>query len=94
MKLDVATMRTARAMKILRIASALALAALALMVWSLFDPRPPPVLIGLSLGQALGTLSFVAYLVVVAWDIRRLRSGGSLLDTSGSLPPSRPDSEP
>lgn len=55
----------------LRIACLLAITALALMTWSLFDPRPGPVLIALSIGQAIGTASFVTFLTVVAWDIRR-----------------------
>jgi peptidoglycan/LPS O-acetylase OafA/YrhL len=62
-----------RSLKILRIASVLALVALVLMAWSLFDPTPPPVLIALSIGQALGTASFAAYLFVVYTDLRRLQ---------------------
>jgi peptidoglycan/LPS O-acetylase OafA/YrhL len=58
-------------MKALRAACVLALLALGLMLWSLFDPRPPPVLIALSVGQGIGTLSFFLYLVVVAKDLRR-----------------------
>jgi hypothetical protein len=50
----------------------LALAALALMVWSLLDPRPVPVIVAMSVGQVLGTLSFLAFLVVVATDLRRV----------------------
>jgi peptidoglycan/LPS O-acetylase OafA/YrhL len=55
----------------LRVACVLALVALGLMLWSLFDPRPPPVLIALSVGQALGTASFGLYLLVVAFDLRK-----------------------
>jgi hypothetical protein len=54
---------------LLRVACVLALAALPLMVWSLFDPTVWPVLIALSVGQALGTLSFVLFLVAVARDL-------------------------
>jgi hypothetical protein len=60
----------------IRVACVLGLLALPLMVWSLVDPTVWPVLIALSLGQALGTLSFVLYLAVVARDLgvaRRLR---------------------
>lgn len=67
---------TQRSERVLRIASVLALLGLALMVWSVMDPRPVPVLLGLSLGQAFGTLSFVLFLVVVAADLglrRKLR---------------------
>jgi hypothetical protein len=43
------------------------------MSWSLFDPRPLPVIAAMSIGQVLGTLSFLAYLYVVARDLRPLR---------------------
>jgi hypothetical protein len=58
----------------LRVASVLALIALALIVWSILDPRPLPVLVGLSLGQALGTASFLVYLVIVARELGVKRS--------------------
>jgi hypothetical protein len=54
-----------------------ALAALAMMSWSLFDPRPLPVIGAMSIGQLLGTLSFLTYLYVVARDLRRRRSAPS-----------------
>jgi hypothetical protein len=63
--------------RLLRIACVLGLVALPLMVWSVFDPRVWPVLIALSVGQVLGTASFILYLVVVVRDLRvaaRLRS--------------------
>ncbi len=55
--------------RLLRIACVLALVALPLMVWSLFDPTVWPVLVALSVGQAVGTLSFVIFLVAVARDL-------------------------
>lgn len=58
-------------MRVLRAAAFLALAGLAFMVWSLFDPRPVPVMAAMSLGQALGMLSFALYLGVVIVDARR-----------------------
>jgi hypothetical protein len=51
-------------------ACVLALAALALIVWSLFDPRPVPVIAAMSVGQVLGTLSFGAFVLVVLGDVR------------------------
>ena len=60
-----------RGVHVLRVAAVLALFALGLMMWSLVDPTPPPVLIALSAGQALGTLSFVMYLAVVIGNLRR-----------------------
>ena len=62
--------------RLLRVACVLALIALGLIVWSLVDPRPLPVLVGLSIGQGLGTLSFLAYLIIIAADLhirRKLR---------------------
>ena len=50
-------------------ACAMALVALALIVWSIVDPRPMPVVIAMSVAQGLGTLSFVVYLFVVIMDL-------------------------
>jgi len=71
--------------QLLRIAAVLSLVGLALMMWSVFDPRPAPVLIGLSLGQVIGTSSFVIYLAIVIWDIRRRRREGSTPEERTSL---------
>ncbi len=52
-----------------------ALVALALMTWQLFDPRVWPVIIAMSVGQVLGTASFVVYGCVVIADYgARLRA--------------------
>ena len=55
---------------LLRIACGMAVVGLAFMLWSLFDPRPPPVLLALSLGQVIGTLSLILFVVVVIRDYR------------------------
>ncbi len=60
--------------RILAVACVCALVALAMMIWSLFDPRPLPVVAAMSVGQALGTLSFAAFLYVVAMDLRGPKS--------------------
>ena len=63
-------------MKLVRIACFLGLAALALMVWSVLDPTVWPVLMALSLGQLLGTLSLGLYVIAIVRDLdvrRRLR---------------------
>ncbi|MGH7294469.1 MAG: hypothetical protein ACRELB_06040 [Polyangiaceae bacterium] len=77
--------------RLLLFASIAALAALAMMMWSLFDPRPLPVIGAMSIGQALGTLSFLLYLYVVARDLRRRlrpsRPGASDAPPPPSLPP-------
>lgn len=62
---------------LLRVACVLALLALPLMVWSVFDPRAWPVLLALSLGQALGTFSFALFLVAVARDLGIKRKVGN-----------------
>jgi small-conductance mechanosensitive channel len=68
---NVSGMAPARAMRLLRAASMLAIVALGMMMWSLVDPSPAPVLLALSIGQVLGTLSFVTFLAVVGWDVYR-----------------------
>jgi hypothetical protein len=72
--------------RVLNVACVSALVALALMVWSLLEPTPMPVLVAMSAGQALGTLSLVAFLAVVWVDLRR----GPIDDELKSMaPPSR-----
>ncbi len=55
--------------KLVRAACWLALLALPMMVWSIFDPRVWPVLVALSIGQVVGTASFLLFLLVVARDL-------------------------
>jgi hypothetical protein len=67
-------MATKRMHRLLTAACVCALAALALMTWQLFDPRVFPVIVAMSIGQVLGTASFVAFGYVVFADLRaRLR---------------------
>ncbi len=54
---------------LLRVACVLGLIALPLMVWSIFDPTVWPVLVALSVGQVIGTLSFVLFVIAVARDL-------------------------
>jgi hypothetical protein len=56
--------------RILTAACLFALLALGLMTWSLFDPRPIPVIVAMSIGQVLGTLSLVAFCCAVLADWR------------------------
>lgn len=46
------------------------LIALALIVWSQIQPKPIPVIVAMSVGQAIGTLSLLLFLGSVALDIR------------------------
>lgn len=65
--------RERRAERLLRRSAVLTLVSLALMVWSVFVPRPVPVMVFMSLGQLLGTLAFALYLLVVLRDLLRWR---------------------
>jgi MFS family permease len=60
-------------MKLLYASAILTLIALGLMVWSLFAPTPLPVMVAMTVGQALGTAAFGAYGYVVVMDILKLR---------------------
>lgn len=55
--------------RVVRASCYLALVALPLMVWSIFDPRVWPVLVALSLGQVIGTASFALFIVAVVRDL-------------------------
>jgi hypothetical protein len=82
-------MRPTRRDRILRFASGFALLGLGLMTWSVLDPRWVPVMLGLSLGQAIGTTSFALYLLVVAADLgirRRLHKEKLASEARSSAP--------
>jgi hypothetical protein len=57
----------------LRLAAIAGLLALALVVWSLLDPRVLPLMVAMSAGQALGAGSLGLFLFVVIRDARRAR---------------------
>jgi hypothetical protein len=56
--------------KRVRRACYLALAALALILWSLVQPAPLPVIGAMTLGQLLGTLSLLFFLHAIVADLR------------------------
>jgi hypothetical protein len=58
---------------LLRGAAILTLFALGLMVWSMLDPTPLPVMLAMTLGQALGTFAFALYGLAVWKDLRRIK---------------------
>jgi hypothetical protein len=60
-----------RSTAILCVASVLALIGLGLMVWSVIQPTPMPVILAMSVGQGIGILSFVLFLLVVLADLRK-----------------------
>ena len=57
--------------KLMVYACVFGLIGLALMSWSLFDQGWIPVMAAMSVGQGIGTLSFVLFLVIVFIDLRR-----------------------
>jgi peptidoglycan/LPS O-acetylase OafA/YrhL len=63
-------MKTKWIMPALRLAAVCALLALALMIWGVVDPRPIALVIAMSVGQAVGTLSFALYVLAVLVDLR------------------------
>ena len=64
----------------LRAACMLTLVALALMVWSLLEPTPLPVMVAMSVGQGLGTIAFGIFGWVVFKDLTRARAERKSLD--------------
>jgi Na+/melibiose symporter-like transporter len=58
---------------LLRISALLTLLGLALMVWSVLQPTPLPVMLAMTVGQGIGTAAFGIYLFVVIRDIRDVR---------------------
>jgi hypothetical protein len=68
-----------------------ALAALALICWSLVDPSPLPVIGAMTVGQVIGTFSLLWFVYAIVADLRRsyvIRKGGP-----DSLPPSSRDGD-
>lgn len=62
-------MKSERIALALRWAAIAALMALGLMVWGVLDSQPIALVIAMSVGQALGTASFVVFLGVVFVDL-------------------------
>lgn len=62
-----------RSHTLLRVSGVLTLVGLALMVWSMLEPTPLPVMLAMTVGQAVGTSAFALYLFVVIRDVRRDR---------------------
>jgi hypothetical protein len=67
-------------------ACVLGLIGLGLMSWSLFDQGWIPVMMAMSVGQGIGTLSFALFLLVVIIDLRHA-------EFQTSLRPERPKPE-
>jgi hypothetical protein len=70
--------------RILVYACILGLIGLALMCWSLFDQGWIPVMMAMTVGQGIGTLSLALFILVVLIDLRRATF-------RPSIPPRPPD---
>lgn len=66
-------MTASRVQTTLRWSALLTAAGLALMLWSIFEPRALPVVLAMSVGQGLGTLAFGLFGWVVISDVRTAR---------------------
>jgi multidrug transporter EmrE-like cation transporter len=67
-----------RARGILVAASIMTLIGLALMVWSMAQPTPMPVILAMSVGQGLGIFAFLLFGIVVLVDqLRKQREAGA-----------------
>ncbi|HEU4734962.1 MAG TPA: hypothetical protein VFT22_44020 [Kofleriaceae bacterium] len=63
---------------LLTISALLTLVGLALMVWSLLQPTPMPVILAMSLGQAFGIVAFALFGVAILIDqVRKQRAKGA-----------------
>lgn len=64
--------------KLLILSALLTLLGLALMVWSLLEPTPLPVILAMSVGQVFGIVAFALFGGVVAVDqLRKQRAKGA-----------------
>jgi hypothetical protein len=57
----------------LRVSAVLTLIALALIVWSVLQPTPLPVMVAMTIGQGIGTAAFAIFGVIVFKDLTRSR---------------------
>jgi hypothetical protein len=84
-------MKGNRIERLIRLSCIIALSALPLMLWSLVSPRPIPIIVAMSIGQVLGTLSLGLYVLAILLDLRAARVIGvkSLAPPPPSVPPSK-----
>lgn len=65
--------------RLLKLAAVLTLIGLALMVWSMVQPTPMPVILAMSAGQGLGIVAFAMFLYcVIADQFRKQRERGRM----------------
>ena len=71
---------------VVRFACIATLVSLALMAWSVIDPSPLPVMVSMSVGQAIGTLALACYLGAVLLYQLRLRRARKVEGKPASSP--------
>jgi hypothetical protein len=57
----------------LRVSAGLTLVALVLIVWSVLEPTPLPVMLAMTIGQGIGTVAFAIFGFIVFKDLTRTR---------------------
>jgi purine-cytosine permease-like protein len=90
---DVVGLISRRTRGILVAAAFMTLVGLALMVWSMAQPTPMPVILAMSVGQGLGILAFLLFGIVVLVDqLRKQREAGAHeVATSSGIPEAVPE---
>ena len=63
--------------KLIRVACYLAIVSLLVMIWSVLDAAALPVVLGMSVGQGLGVIAFLCFLLAVLGDTRNAAAGTS-----------------
>jgi hypothetical protein len=81
---------------ILVVAASMTLLGLALMVWSMAQPTPMPVILAMSVGQGLGIFAFLLFGIVVLVDQLRTQrqAGAQVAAVSGGIPEGAPGELP
>ena len=72
--------------RLLQGSAILTLIALGLMVWSMLQPTPLPVMLAMSVGQLLGTVAFAIYGYAVIADVLRVRRDRRAAEPTGEEP--------
>jgi hypothetical protein len=94
---DVVGLISRRTRGILVAAAFMTLVGLALMVWSMAQPTPMPVILAMSVGQGLGILAFLLFGIVALVDqLRTQRAAGAhaAAARSDGIPEAAPDELP
>jgi len=82
-----------RSRGILVAAAIMTLIGLALMVWSMAQPTPMPVILAMSVGQGLGILAFLLFGIAALVDLLRQQREAGAHDAavSSGIPEAAPD---